>query len=232
MNYSRNLKDQVAETLALRIVRGDYRPGDVLPKELELKDELDVSRTVLREALGVLSAKGLTDSRTRRGTLVRPRADWNTLDPDVLDWQRTVLPKRQFIAHLMEVRWIVEPAAAALAANRATAQAIERLDALYLKMQGYDVDTKSALNADRMFHQLVLASTENPMLAAMSTPILEALEISIGISNKVTGAFVRACPIHGEILESIRNRDAEGARRSCLRLLEMSAKDLEDGLKE
>src|SRR5580698_4233534 len=83
----RNLREQLVEQLGGDIVRGRLQPGQVLPNEESLLTRYDVSRTVLREALNVLSGKGLLDARPRRGTIVRPRAEWSQLDPEILGWR-------------------------------------------------------------------------------------------------------------------------------------------------
>src|ERR1700678_3121597 len=83
----RNLREQLVEQLGGDIVRGRVRPGQPLPNEEELLARYDVSRTVLREALNVLSGKGLLDAKPRRGTIVRPRAEWSQLDPEILGWR-------------------------------------------------------------------------------------------------------------------------------------------------
>src|ERR1700679_4064714 len=120
----RNLREQLVEQLGGDIVRGRLLPGEALPNEEELLARYDVSRTVLREALNVLAGKGLLDARPKRGTLVRPRAEWSQLDPAILAWRGdghasgTPEDVDRSLDQLMEVRRIIEPAAAALAASR------------------------------------------------------------------------------------------------------------------
>src|SRR5260221_2134444 len=115
----RGLHGQIVEQMGVRIVGGAYPAGAPLFSE-QLEREFDVSKTVVREALKVLSAKGLVESRQKRGTLVRPRSDWSLLDSDMLRWQRGVEPDVGFLENLAEVRAIIEPAAARLAAQRRT----------------------------------------------------------------------------------------------------------------
>jgi DNA-binding FadR family transcriptional regulator len=124
---SERLSEKVAGTLGRRIVSGRYRPGEILPTEPKIQMEFGVSRTAVREAIRVLSAKGLTASRPKIGTRVRPMADWNMLDPDVLRWQMDQSPTEEFIQSLFEMREIIEPAAAARAAERALDGEIDAL---------------------------------------------------------------------------------------------------------
>src|SRR5690348_8047118 len=93
----RNIHDYLATRLGREIVGGHYQPGDQLPNEVDLRDQLSVSRTALREAYRVLGAKGLIASRQNVGTRVRPRTDWNMLDPDVLNWHLEAGPSEDFI---------------------------------------------------------------------------------------------------------------------------------------
>src|SRR5437762_9890658 len=116
----RGLHGAVVHDIGLRIVRGELEADDPLPTEDELSGELSVSRTVLREATKVLAAKRLVESRPKTGTRVRPRKDWNLLDPDVLAWQVEAGADAEFLAQALEVRRMIEPAAARLAAERAT----------------------------------------------------------------------------------------------------------------
>src|SRR5580698_8058770 len=111
----RNLREQLVDVLGGDIVGGRLQPGDLLPGEDVLLTRYNVSRTVLREALNVLSGKGLLDARPRRGTIVRPRADWSQLDPAILGWHDDPTETAgNNLEHLMELRRIIEPPAAAL----------------------------------------------------------------------------------------------------------------------
>lgn len=229
MRFVRNLKDQVAETLALRIMCGEYSQGAMLPREVDLSDELDVSRTVLREALGTLSAKGLTESRSRRGTKVQPRSEWNSLDVEVLEWLRSAISPGEYFGFLNEVRWIVEPNACALAAQRATPEQIEKLEQIVEVMENFRVDPAAAAHADHEFHKEVLLATGNPMLTAMSGLIVEALGESIATSFS-DKTFESALPMHAQILDAVRRKDSAAARAKCFELLETTATDLEEAL--
>src|SRR5881398_3488194 len=125
----RGLHGELVHEIGVRILRGELRPGDLLPTEEELQGELAVSRTVLREAIKVLAAKGLVEARPKIGTRVRPRDAWNLLDPDVLAWQQRGAGSPSLLRALTEVRRSIEPAAAELAASRADAGDLAALGA-------------------------------------------------------------------------------------------------------
>jgi DNA-binding FadR family transcriptional regulator len=112
----------VVRRLGHSILSGDLKPGEALPNEARLCADLSISRTALREAIRVLAAKGLIETEPRTGTRVRPRESWNLLDPDILGWRAAAAPDLDFGRSLLEARHIIEPAAAELAAKRATAQ--------------------------------------------------------------------------------------------------------------
>src|SRR6476660_7156500 len=130
----RGLHGSVVHEIGVRILEGELKPGDTLPDNGSLA-EPEVSRTVVREAIKVLAAKGLVESRPKTGTRVRPRTDWNLLDPDVLAWQFAAGPFTRFIEDLFELRQMIEPQAAAMAARRAGPVEIERIEQAYLGME-------------------------------------------------------------------------------------------------
>ncbi len=132
---TRSLHGHVVRELGRRIVVGDLQPGDVLPREEVLAESMEVSRTALREALKVLSAKGLIEARPKTGTRVRPKDAWNQLDADVLSWRCASMPTDDFIEKLVEMREIIEPAAAASAAKRRTTAQLAKIDHAYRKME-------------------------------------------------------------------------------------------------
>src|SRR5260370_316039 len=114
---ARNVHSQVADRIGALIVRGDVLPGNPLPSEVKICEMLDVSRTVVREAIRTLTGKGLVESRAKSGTRVRPREEWNQLDVDVLRWQLEHADIDSYLAKIFQLRKAMEPTAAALAAT-------------------------------------------------------------------------------------------------------------------
>jgi GntR family galactonate operon transcriptional repressor len=212
---SRNLRDQLVETLGGEIVRGELRPGDVLPSEADLLHRFKVSRTVLREALQVLSAKGLVDARQRRGTVICDPVDWNQLDPMLLEWRRQPAASEQALQQLMEVRRIVEPPGAALAAVRAREPDRDRITAAYAGMRDADQDVGAFIRADVEFHTAILEAAGNQFLL----PIVHAIRTTLGASLRITNMWPDenrqvSLPLHAAILHAVLAGDAPGAARA------------------
>ncbi len=143
----------VVDAIGRWILGGVYDPGDLLPREDDLAEKLGVSRTSVREAVKVLSAKGLLQARRRVGVRVRARDEWNLLDPLVLSWHPDVGRDKSLIDSLIEARRIIEPEAAALAAIRATADDLARIEEAYLGMErNVRTDLEACCEADLRFH--------------------------------------------------------------------------------
>ena len=160
----RGLHGTMVERLGLRIVGGEPAPGQTLPQEPVLAEEYDVSRTVVREALRVLAAKGLVEARPMRGTRVRPRSEWRVLDPDLLRWSLESDAHDALLIHLAEIRSIVEPTAARLAAERSTpAQHVELEAALHALIDA-STDVGSFIEADLVLHHTIFRMSANPLL--------------------------------------------------------------------
>jgi DNA-binding FadR family transcriptional regulator len=210
--------------IGVRILRGDLRPGDVLPAEEELGGELGVSRTVLREAIKVLAAKRLVESRPKTGTRVLPRGEWNLIDPDVLAWRLEADPDEQFFADVNELRRIIEPQAAALAAVRATDAQIDELqqsfDAMQAALDGGDAH--DYLIPDLRFHAILLESCHNELLEQMAS-MLRGLFRALFLRTSETSTRVQALPIHGAILAAVRERDGASAELAMRDLIDDSA---------
>lgn len=214
----RNLHSQVVREIGSRIVCGFFKPLDVLPDEGSLGNQLGVSRTVIREAIKVLSAKGLVETRTRRGTLILSDSFWNRLDPEVLSWIEEAGQDAQFLQQLTEMRRIVEPAAASLAAERANEAEIAALAAAYAAMQANLNDEQAYADADTNFHCVILEASGNAFLKPVTHAIRAALRSSLKVTNP-TAHSDQSLPLHLEILNAIRSRDPEAAASAMQRHL-------------
>ncbi|MGW3983640.1 FadR/GntR family transcriptional regulator [Streptomyces mirabilis] len=222
----RGLHGQAVEELGRRIIRGDYPPGSVVdPAKFET--ELGVSKTVVREALRVLAAKGLLESRQKRGTTIRPRADWNLLDSDLLRWQGSSAPSDGFLEDLAEVRAIVEPAGARLAATRRTASDVEAMRQALEAMAaaGTDADAEAMVEADLAFHRALLEAADNELLSRMEVVIEAGLRVRDRI---VHGArhFSDSIPVHRELLQAVEAGDPDAAVAAVESLLAQASQDL------
>src|SRR6516162_1203514 len=154
-----SLSELVAGSIGRRIVAGRFRPGETLPTEPRIQEEYGVSRTAVREAIRLLSAKGLTVSRPKIGTRIRPMSDWNMLDPDVLRWHVDQEPSEAFIHHLFEMREIIEPAAATRAAERATAEEVAAIGIAMDGIQNQPRGSPEQIKADIDFHMTILEAS-------------------------------------------------------------------------
>lgn len=215
---------QVVQAIGLDVVTGKFAPGAPLPAEPALCEKLGVSRGALREAVKALAAKGLVELRPRTGTRVRPQAEWNLLDPDVLMWLREA-DRDALITHLTEVRELIEPGGAAFAAVRATKR--ERADLLsaYENMENAaeNLESRCFTDADVQFHQVLLRLSHNPLLAALNRPFELALYTTFETTVSAPGAINQTLPLHRQILEAILTEDAEGAQSAMRHLIETSA---------
>lgn len=215
----RNLHHSVVQELGRRIIRGEFKPGEVLPSELALSAEFDVSRTVLREANRILAEKGMVESRPKIGTRVRPRKEWSLLDPDLLEWSYQAGPDQQFLQNLSEVRRIIEPAAAELAALRMTDAELEILGQLLDHMDAATDDAEGYIIVDLQFHAAILAGSHNELLAQMTRTISVALDISRRITVQLEGGPAAFMPLHHNVYDAIRAHTAADAHGAMLQLI-------------
>lgn len=222
---NRNLHGRVAHELGRRIVGGAYQPGDLLPPEASVGQEMDVSRTALREAFKVLTAKCLIESRPKVGTRVRARKDWNMLDPDVLSWCFATKPSAQLLRSLFEMRRVFEPSAAAMAAERRTAEQLQEIEAAYRSMEEAAAGTEEMLTTDLRFHLSILDATDNEFMVSLGMLIETALMGSFRLSSAKPRAFSDALPSHKAVCLGIRRQDPKRARFEMQQLLDKSVQD-------
>jgi len=227
-NYpDRGMHGTVVRGLGVRIVQGAILTGQVLNLD-ELGESFDVSRTVMREAVKVLAAKGLLDARPKRGTSVRDRKDWNLLDPDVLRWQYELDgdPAADMLDKLAEVRAIIEPASAALAARRRTAEDLVAMDNALAVMRQTGGDAESMTQSDAQFHRALLHATHNELLVQMEIVIDAGLHVRNRYVHRHSVAVQPSHIAHARVLEAVRARDAEAARSDMCDLLDRAAEDV------
>jgi GntR family transcriptional regulator, galactonate operon transcriptional repressor len=226
----RGLHGEVVRRLGMRVIRGDYPPGSLIEPD-GLEDELGVSKTVVREALRVLSAKGLVDSRQKRGTFVRERAAWHLLDTEVMAWRREAEASSEaFLADLSEVRALVEPAGARLAAQRRTDDDLREIGEALSAMTAAGRDAEQAVAADLRFHVLLLKSSHNELLSRMDVVIINALRIRDQLVHQPGRRWRDPVPDHRVVLDAVRQGDGDAASTAMTRLLASSEEDLRQTL--
>jgi DNA-binding FadR family transcriptional regulator len=220
----RGIHGQTVETIAGRILSNEYPEGATLDLP-SLRAELEVSLTALREALKVLNAKGMIDARQKRGTFVQPRSSWHMLDADVMRWHTSAVHDPGLFDQLTEVRAVVEPAAARLAAERATETDLAELETALTAMADAR-DVSAAVAADVTFHRRLLLATHNEFLAQM------AQIIAIGLAKR--DEFVHHAnpsdpvPSHRAVLDAVTAHDPVAAERTMRALVDKSLTDLKN----
>ena len=225
----RRLKSEhVADVLGVKIVSGVLAPGALLPTEAELARELGISRPSLREGLRALAQKGLVEGRTRRGTTVNARTRWNVLDPDVLRWLAEAPPDPAFFMDLLDVRAIVEPAAARLAAARATPAQILAMEAAWRGMvETTPHDMERCCVHDLALHELIIMSTGNQILIRFAGAIRTALLYCVRIASSARDVgYEKSLAEHHAVVAAVRRRDPDEAEQAMRKLLAGTVRDL------
>ncbi len=220
-----------AAALGRRIVSGNLIPGSTLPRLEQLAEQFSISRLSMREAIKLLSAKGLVSSAPRRGTIVRPRSEWSRLDHDVLVWQISEQPNAAFVRSLFEARVIIEPESAALVAIRATEEVIAEIERAFQSMATTDPRSPESIEADVAFHQAILNGTGNEFLAAFAPVIGTWLTKAFRVQRIAEPAQEHFVPQHRAVFEAIKRGDAEGARLAFRILLTRSEADAMSGVR-
>jgi DNA-binding FadR family transcriptional regulator len=224
----RNLHRQVVDELGLLIVGGGIAPGDPLPREETLAERMVVSRSALREAMKVLGAKGLIESRQKTGARVRETRYWNQLDADILAWRCAAMPTDAFVEQLLEMREIIEPAAAAAAAKKRDATQLARIAAAYAAMDAAaDLDAWAA--ADLQFHEAVLAAANNELMSSLFGVIATALHTFFLLSARTAANFKYSLPHHFDAYDAIRRRRPEEANQAMQRMILESRRNMRRG---
>lgn len=212
------MHSDAVERLGIAIASGIHPVGSTLPVEAELGDWLGASRTVVREATKVLAAKGMLRSRPKVGTVVLDRSNWDVLDPQLLRWVLEHGPMEDVIRDITEVRLIIEPAAARLAAERRTPQDAEHVARLVAAMDDA-VDDAAYVAADLAFHSALLALTANATLVRLAGAIGAGLRASRQLSVHAPGGPASAMPEHRAVADAViagRPDDAERAMRDLI----------------
>lgn len=212
---SRNLTYSLLDTIGRAIVTGHYETHP-FPTEAQLAQAHGVSRSVTREAVKMLTAKGLLSARPRQGTVVRPPETWNLFDTDVLRWLLERTFSIDLLRHFNQLRIAIEPEAAALAARFADAADLERIDAGLERMIASDGD--DALDADIAFHIAILNASRNPFYGQFRDVVATALRTSIRFTNRIKGRTASIAD-HAAVRDQIQARDPAAAHAAMRHLI-------------
>lgn len=217
---------RVVAGLGGEIARGAFPAGAALPAEPDLGLRYGASRGVVREAVKILAGKGLVSVGPRIGTRVRPRRDWSFLDHDVLAWIGRGGHDRDLMLALDETRRIIEPAAAALAAERADPEERRRIRRAYEAMAADEDDVARATEADKAFHLAILDATHNPVLGSFRPAIDVILDVVFEATVPMLGPNL---PNHAAVAAAIEARDPAVARGAMDRLLDRTRRLIAGG---
>jgi len=223
----RGIHALIVDKIGRSIVAGTFPPGTVIPSEGEYSASLAVSRTSVREAIKMLAGKGLVESRPKIGTRVRARRAWNMLDPDVTAWAFEALTDSSYARAFFEFRGMIEPEAAALAADRRSAEDLDRL------REGLDGMRAAAgrddwVAPDLLFHQAILAATGNELLISLGHLLEPAFAYSFGLTTLDAERRSATVAQHKAIYRAIEKRDPQAAREAMTSLLERAGHRVEE----
>lgn len=213
----RTLPVQVAAHLTRRIVSGDVADGRA-PSELDISREFGVSRVVARETLKILASLDIVDVAQGRRVVVRPRAEWDYLSPLLIEW----LPAEtvgELLQELHQMRALLEPELAAMAAVSVTDETLDRLRGELDRMAALEADPDAYLEVDHEFHMEICRAADNRILDRIMYSARWLGTASRRITNEAPAGLCRATSEHTEIYEALVARDPEGARAAMRRHL-------------
>lgn len=221
------LHGSLAHRLAGEIIKGDLPPGSLLPREESASESFGVSRSAYREAIRTLAAKGIVTAQPKVGTKVAPRSAWHILDPDVLAWHFELAASEGFIRNLFELRKIVEPSAAALAAMRRDEEEVSRLADDLSRMARSNPRTGAWLNAIVAFHKDLLTAGRNEALSSLWPAIQTTLRWSVKLQMMLPTLSLAHDPVadHARVFEKVASQKAEGALTETALLIEAALAD-------
>ncbi|MFY9512187.1 MAG: FadR/GntR family transcriptional regulator [Rubrivivax sp.] len=223
----KNVLGHTLDLLGEAIVGGCYAAGAAIPPEPILGEELGVSRTVVREAVKSLVAKGMLVTGPKVGTRVLPEESWNWFDPTVVQWKSRMGLSREFLRDLQELRRVVEPAAVRIAAHRATPADIAEIEAAYAGMKSAIEDGGDYVTHDLRFHQGLLRACHNRMVVQMSKALGALLRTSFEISTTRPDGPASSLPLHRAVLDAVIARDPERAESASVVLIDGAEEDIE-----
>lgn len=218
----------IARDLGREIVSGRMQPGTLLDSEIVASKLNGVSRATYREAVRILAAKGLVEAKPKAGTRVSEQAAWQVLDPDVLAWIFSSEPRQDLIAHLFELRRVIEPAAASFAAGRRSFAQLGQMEAALKEMERFTLADERGRAADGRFHSVLLEASGNPFLTTLSDGICAA--VSLATMFRLDKSPVQRDPVpdHWQLFEAVAAGDAEQASARMTALIDKTYVDTKD----
>jgi DNA-binding FadR family transcriptional regulator len=221
-----NIHSRLVNELGSKIASGAIGQDGLLPREDDLVAHFAISRTIVREATKTLQALGIVITRPRIGSRIQPIMKWRLLDPQVMDWLTDSELTPRFVRDLLDLRVMIEPAAAALAAERASD---EQRVALSMALEGMAAANTTArhIQADFAFHDAIMEASGNALLLQLKPVLTALLKGSFRLSMHDRGRVRASVDIHKLVAEAILRGDAEGARKATNALLDSARADIE-----
>ncbi len=219
------LHGEIARNIGVGIISGKYEPGQLLEGEISASETLHVSRTVYREAVRILAAKGLVVSRPKVGTRVSPQSTWHLLDPDVLSWVFEFEPDEAFLNNLFELRRMIEPEAAALAAQRRTDKNLAEMEDTLATMASDTLATPSGRDADLAFHAAILRATGNVFLVSLTSGVGAAISWTTIFKQRESPLPRDPIPDHRKVFDAIAASNANAAYAAMSNLVDLALAD-------
>lgn len=214
-NSKRSIHVQVAREIARSILSGDAPQGSLLPGEMVLCEQFGISRTALREAIKLLTSKGLLESRPKIGTRVINRTYWNFLDAQLIEWMDGLTDTNQFCRQFLGLRRAIEPEACALAAKHATVSQRNELSEIFQRMvdvsEANEFDQTKWMSVDIKFHSLIFNSTGNDFYLPFGNILTTMYNNFIAHSSEEGSTCINE---HREIYDAIMNGDSDKARQA------------------
>lgn len=225
-----NLSQRMTQELGCQIVCGVYDRNESLPTEADLCEKFGVSRSAVREAVKMLSAKGLITSKPRQGIRIQPEEQWNIFDTDLLRWSLESNPSMKVLKEFLQMRIAIEPEAASLAARFATPDKIDAIEIALERMRAAEDNLEAELEADIAFHVSILYASNNRFYIRLRDFIQTALRVSIRHTSPIKANHEGVVEDHAKVLSAIKNRNPERAKHAMLLLIDEALNFIEQEL--
>lgn len=225
-----NLSQRMTHELGKAIVCGVYSKGNGLPTEADLCEQFGISRSAVREAVKMLSAKGLISSRPRQGIRILPEEKWNIFDPDLLKWLLERSPSLKVVQEFLQLRIAIEPEAASLAARYAGQKEIDTIEESLERMAATSESLEKMLEADIAYHVSILYASKNRFYISLRDFVKTALNVSIRYTSSIKGNRGAIIEDHTKVLNAIKNHNPERAKNAMLVIIDEALTFIESAM--
>ena len=240
----RGILGEVVANIGIRIVGGEWAPGEAIPRENDLCQDLGVSRSVLREAQRILGAKGLIRSRTSSGTRVLPRNEWRLLDPDVMDWRVGAGDRETLLRDLLKLRLILEPGVVYQATISSSPEAREKVADAWKSLEPLFINSGSDwlqhrrqfIEADLRFHRALWSAVESELIEQLFTLVEAILRLLLDLQMRAHGSSPKlvemeeSLGLHRKLFQEFSGGNALRAEMATRILIESAIKDANRGM--